>query len=560
MNKYLNVLIALMISVSTYSQCYFHELYRSSNNDNYDFAYSVIQTYDNDYIMVGTTEVDNASDAVFAVKTNDCGDTLWQKIYDLSPIGGEIGHSIVEINSNLYAIAVARLDPPQSKREAFLYFINSAGDLLFTKIINVGINEIIAHSKVVISNSIVTGGYLNESTPDSNLFLIKTDLNGDVLWKRQYNIPGSSFRVMKNFDTTQDGGYIIGGSVVLGSGRNLYLIKTDSLGNHEWTKTYPNTLFQGAVIANSEGGYVLVGNEQPNTNNYNGYIGKMDSAGNVIWEKRFSQTGEPSVFTHVIELPDGNYLCLGGSIRTANDYTARVALTKISKTNGDIIWMRPHTYYGGDSDDYGGEVIITQEGDIVATGYVRPFFASSYGNDMFILKTDSCGYLNSTSIDAGFTFAQNGTHGIDFSNQSQDYCTTYWYFGDGSQSNAANPNHIYADTGIYTVTLIVKAGNSTDTIVRQVNVGVPSAISFLSMEGSGVGFYPNPAKDNVTITTQGLAADAYLLYDITGRVILSGAIESNSQAVDVGVLSKGVYLISVSDKGKVVGNGKVVKE
>ena len=75
-----------------------------------------------------------------------------------------------------------------------------------------------------------------------------------------------------------------------------------------------------------------------------------------------------------------------------------------------------------------------------------------------------------------------------------------------------------------------------------------------------VGFYPNPAKDNVTITTQGLASDRYLLYDITGRVILSGAIESNNQAVDVSAISKGVYLISVSDKGKLVGNGKVVKE
>jgi hypothetical protein len=72
--------------------------------------------------------------------------------------------------------------------------------------------------------------------------------------------------------------------------------------------------------------------------------------------------------------------------------------------------------------------------------------------------------------------------------------------------------------------------------------------------------HPNPTKGNVTLTTQGLAADTYMVFDLTGRVVLSGAITGSTQTVDVSTLSKGVYLLKVSDKGNAVRNGKLMKE
>ena len=79
----------------------------------------------------------------------------------------------------------------------------------------------------------------------SDLYLVKTDTNGDSLWTRTYGDPnydeyGTSVR------QTTDGGYIITGyTKSLGSGmKDVYLIKTNEDGNvmfiSEITTPIPN--------------------------------------------------------------------------------------------------------------------------------------------------------------------------------------------------------------------------------------------------------------------------------------------------------------------------------
>jgi len=371
---------------------------------------------------------------------------------------------------------------------------------------------------------------------------------------------------MKNFVKAKDGGYIMGGTAFFSGGNsNLYLLKTDSLGKKEWSKIYPNTLDQGEVVATSDRGFVLAGTSNPSTNVYNGYVGKMDSAGNVQWEKRFAKSTEPYVVVEVLQLPDSNYL-VAGSIITSSSTSPKTYIAKLSKDSGTVIWQRTYTYYGANSHDYIEKLILTTEGDILGTGYIippnNPLLPVNYGNDMFIIKLDSCGYLESDSIKAAFTVSiDTATKTITLINQSQHYCSTNWYFGDNGSNTDINPTHTYNADGTYTITLMLRAGNSTDVVTQQVTIGKPSAVSPLSFgEGKGVRCFPNPARDNFVIVTEGLAADRYMLYDLTGREVLSGAITGNTQTVELNGLSKGVYLLRVVSKGKFVGNGKVVKE
>ncbi len=56
-------------------------------------------------------------------------------------------------------------------------------------------------------------------------------------------------------------------------------------------------------------------------------------------------------------------------------------------------------------------------------------------------------------------------HTVQFSSlSSSDVISWTWSFGDGSSSNAENPEHVYTDLGLYTVELIVEnASSETDT-------------------------------------------------------------------------------------------------
>lgn len=70
--------------------------------------------------------------------------------------------------------------------------------------------------------------------------------------------------------------------------------------------------------------------------------------------------------------------------------------------------------------------------------------------------------------------------------------------------------------------------------------------------------YPNPTNSSVTIeTTEGKGI--YQLQDLTGKLLLSGSVTATKFSLDIGTLSKGIYLLSLID-GEQQVNRKVVKE
>ena len=70
------------------------------------------------------------------------------------------------------------------------------------------------------------------------MWLIRTDENGDTLWTKTYDKDGIEYGY--SVKQTTDGGFVIGASTFPfgGSNRDLYLIKTDENGDTMWTRTY----------------------------------------------------------------------------------------------------------------------------------------------------------------------------------------------------------------------------------------------------------------------------------------------------------------------------------
>ncbi len=132
--------------------------------------------------------------------------------------------------------------------------------------------------------AIVGQVYINAYGAISDVFLMKVDPSGNLIWFKTY---GYTF-VEKGLSVknTVDGGFIIGGYTnSFGHGDDdALLLKTDSSGNLMWAKTYGGVWYDRAeqVQVTNDAGYVFVGTSysSANTDSSYVYVVKTDSLGN----------------------------------------------------------------------------------------------------------------------------------------------------------------------------------------------------------------------------------------------------------------------------------------
>lgn len=100
---------------------------------------------------------------------------------------------------------------------------------------------------------------------------------------------------------------------------------------------------------------------------------------------------------------------------------------------------------------------------------VKLVVTSSSGQSDSIIKTNyiSTGIVPSVSFTASpLTICENGI--VSFQNQSQNYTSCLWDFGDGNTSTDISPSHQYTLSGQFTVTLVVTnlSGGCTNSLTK----------------------------------------------------------------------------------------------
>ena len=95
-------------------------------------------------------------------------------------------------------------------------------------------------------------------------WLIKTDVNGNMQWNKTYG--GTADDSLQEIVLTTDGGFAIAGKTrSFGAGNlDMWLVKTDSYGNVQWSKTFGGPLDDSGpddnhVRQTADGGYVIAG-------------------------------------------------------------------------------------------------------------------------------------------------------------------------------------------------------------------------------------------------------------------------------------------------------------
>ena len=192
---------------------------------------------------------------------------------------------------------------------------------------------------------------------------------------------------------TSDGGYIITGSTSsFGNGSNdVWLIKTDSQGDSIWTKTFGGTHQKGkSVQQTTDGGYIICGTREDIPEIGDVYLIKTDSQGDSIWTKTFGGVENDEGYS-VQQTTDGGYIITGETNSFGNG-ESDVWLVK-TDSQGDSLWTKT---FGGNEQDGGSSVQQTIDGGYVIIGYTDDPFVNGGVEDLFVIKTDGNGNITST--------------------------------------------------------------------------------------------------------------------------------------------------------------------
>jgi hypothetical protein len=275
---------------------------------------------------------------------------------------------------------------------------------------------------------IIVGSTCSFAIGSEDMWLLKTDANGDILWTETYGYPSPvSYWRGDDVQQTSDGGYII----ALSSGAGG-LMKTNSIGIVQWT----TPLFHGhaggftsAVRQTPDGGYIAAGTVIEWSEAFAG-LAKTDSLGNIIWNNEYCHSVEDALAYSVLETADGGYVvtgqCCGRFYYFKTDFMGGTlwfnvfgigCANSIQQTSGGGFILTGYSgdegngeadlciakcdsagnslgiwEYGGLGNDVGNSMDIIVDDDIIVAGYTESFGAGN--SDVYLLRIEGGIYVD----------------------------------------------------------------------------------------------------------------------------------------------------------------------
>lgn len=285
------------------------------NND--EEAYSVKQTSDGGYILAGYTKSFGAGGTdVYVIKTDPAGNEIWSKFFGGSQ--DDEAYDIVQTMDGGYLIAAVTSSFAVGGRDAWLIKINSSGIQQWTKSLGGLASDGVRSIQLTSDGGFIFTGWTYSYGGGSlgNAWLVKTDSLGNIIWHKAFG--GSDVDRGYSVKQLNDGGYILTGyTSSFGNGLDdMLLIRTDSLGNDLWRKYIGGTGrdYGNSVVQTPDGGFAVTGY----TLSYGAggddvWLVKTDSLGNTEWIKTYGGTASDVGYCLIIS-SDFSFVIVGHTL------------------------------------------------------------------------------------------------------------------------------------------------------------------------------------------------------------------------------------------------------
>ena len=358
-------------------------------------AFSVQQTDDSGYIIVGYSYTFGPGNYdAYLMKTDSAGDTLWTRTFGGSD--SDYGTAVQQTIDGGYVFAGYSSSFGPGGYGGYLVKTDANGDTLWTRSFGGDRYDHLHSVQQTGDGGYIVAGRSNSFTQneDYDVYLVRTDADGDTVWTKTYG--GSEWDEGYTVRQTTDNGYVIVGHTDSFSGghRNIWLLKTDADGDTLWTRTYGGStdLASRSVRQTTDDGYIIAGQTDPHGGgSADVVLLKTDTSGTPEWARLYGWDND-QMPNCVEQTDDGGYIFAGyGWSGGDNWYDVYVGKTSSS---GSLQW---ESTYGGNQDEHAQAVALTNDGNYIVVGDTRSYGAGA--GDYYILKIAGAGPLPDVGIE-----------------------------------------------------------------------------------------------------------------------------------------------------------------
>lgn len=261
------------------------------------------------------------------------------------------------------------------------------------------------------------------------LWLLKTDTLGNIDWSKTYGATDSTEAVGNFVRQTQDGGYIIVGRL---SG-SIWLLKTNPNGDTVWTKTLGS--YGGSCVQQTtDEGYIIVGQREWFPSRL--ILIKTNSLGDSIWARTFLLNGwvySSGYFCQ--QTKDGGYIACGMIADTSYGQTRTAFWLIRTNTSGDTLWT--YTQGGEEWGEYDGGVCVreTQSLEYISLANFGLLKFNTSGDTLWTRGYENGVHLQET-YDDDYAFTGNASSTLTLETMSNPEEFWFWLFKTGNQGDS----------------------------------------------------------------------------------------------------------------------------
>lgn len=446
------------------------------------------------------------------------------------------GNGITQLPDSTYAVTGSSGGFDENSGQAFLTLFDTLGNFLWTKSYGGDGDDIGVRVIHVPGDGFFIAGYTGSTAlGDFDFVVYKTDESGELIWEKHYG--GSNWEKLHDAKLLADGGLILVGQTegATTEGIDMFLVRTDALGDTIWTKTIqtPEDDIAFAVDTLSSTQFV-VGGVMGDAGVENGMIIGFHIDGTQEFLEFYSQNGITKVRDLVVF--DNRIYVTGtfyNSVANKQDKWAGR-----SEINGDYIsdWTWG---YNGDSECTA----------LAIRDHMTVYFAFSshapdlnpfpgVGDDVFVIGYTTSFYFNGMS------------HG--FSANDNDVINEMIVTNDGGFVLVGTVSDDASNSSTGSDIMIARIGPGGE-VIEFAETGL-DFVGLIKEEKSILGVHPNPTRDVINFPDN-VHGMTYHVINFQGQIVMNGEVEPS---VSLANLNPGIYIIKVEDQNQ-VWTSKVIK-